>query len=65
MCQVLRVSKSGYYKWVNKKEDPEKKALSDLIKIIYREHQGRYGYRRITAEIRRAGIVINGKQVLR
>lgn len=63
MCQVLRVSKSGYYKWVNKKEDPEKKALSDLIKIIYGEHQGRYGYRRITAEIRRAGIVINGKQV--
>lgn len=65
MCQVLRVSKSGYYKWVNKKEDPEKKALSDLIKIIYREHQGRYGYRRITAEIRRAGILINGKQVQR
>jgi transposase InsO family protein len=65
MCQVLEVSKSGYYKWVNKKEDPEHKALSDLVKIIYWEHQGRYGYRRITAEIRRAGIVINGKQVQR
>lgn len=65
MCQVLGVSKSGYYKWVSKKEDPEKKALSDLVKIIYWEHQGRYGYRRITAEIRRTGIVINGKQVQR
>ena len=65
MCQVLRVSKSGYYKWRNRKEDPEKKALNDLIESIYREHQGRYGYRRITAEIRRTGVVINGKQVLR
>lgn len=65
MCQVLRVSKSGYYKWRNKKEDPEDKALSDLIKSIYQDHQGRYGYRRITAEIRRTGVVINGKQVLR
>ena len=65
MCQVLRVSKSGYYKWRNRKEDPEKKALNDLIESIYREHQGRYGYRRITAEIQRTGVVINGKQVLR
>lgn len=65
MCQVLRVSKSGYYKWRNRKEDPEKKALNDLIESVYREHQGRYGYRRITAEIRRTGVVINGKQVLR
>ena len=65
MCQVLRVSKSGYYKWRNRKEDPEKKALNDLIESIYREHQGRYGYRRITAEIRRTGVIINGKQVLR
>lgn len=65
MCQVLRVSKSGYYKWRNKKEDPEEKALSDLIKNIYQDHQGRYGYRRITAELRRTGVVINGKQVLR
>ena len=65
MCQVLGVSKSGYYKWVNKKEYPEKKVLSDLVKIIYWEHQRRYGYRRITAEIRRTGIVINAKQVQR
>jgi len=65
MCQVLRVSKSGYYKWKNRKEDPEKKALNDLVENIYWEHQGRYGYRRITAEIRRTGVIINGKQVLR
>jgi transposase InsO family protein len=45
--------------------DPEEKALCDLIRSIYEEHLGRYGYRRITAEIRRRGIIINAKHILR
>lgn len=67
MCQVLKVTKSGYYSWRKQKDivAPEEKALRDLIGSIYEEHQGRYGYRRITAEIRRRGIIINGKHVLR
>lgn len=32
---------------------------------IHREHFGRYGYRRMTAEMRRRGIVINHKTVYR
>jgi transposase InsO family protein len=67
MCQVLKVAKSGYYYWRKQKAivDPEEKALCDLVMSIYEEHMGRYGYRRITAEIRRRGIKINGKHVLR
>lgn len=65
MCQVLRVSKSGYYQWRSRKEDAEEKSLRDLIERIYREHKGRYGYRRITAEIRRSGIIVNAKRVYR
>ena len=67
MCQVLKVAKSGYYSWRKRKDigDPEEKALRDLVNSIYEEHKGRYGYRRITAEIRRRGILINGKHVLR
>jgi len=67
MCQVLKVTKSGYYSWRKRKDivDPEEQAFCDLIGSIYKEHLGRYGYRRITAEIRRRGIMINGKHVLR
>ena len=35
------------------------------IKSIFHEHKGRYGYRRITAEMRNRGFVINHKTVQR
>lgn len=37
----------------------------ETIKAIYHEHKGRYGYRRVTAEMRNRGIVINHKTVRR
>lgn len=40
----------------------EKKAQ---IRSIFQEHKGRYGYRRITAEMQNRGILINHKTVLR
>jgi transposase InsO family protein len=65
MCQVLEVSKSGYYRWVNRADDPEEQALRDLVKSIYDEHQGRYGYRRVHEEIRRRGLRVNKKRIAR
>lgn len=65
MCQVLGVSKSGYYHWKERKEDPEEKAIADLILSIYNEHKQRYGYRRIHEEIKRRGLIINKKRVAR
>ena len=38
-------------------------ATKDQIKAIYDRHKGRYGYRRITATLRRQGSVINHKTV--
>jgi transposase InsO family protein len=35
------------------------------IKNIYHEHKGRYGYRRITAEMQKRGYMINHKTVLK
>jgi putative transposase len=35
------------------------------IQEIAVEHRRRYGYRRITAELRRRGMVVNHKRVLR
>lgn len=36
-----------------------------MIKSIFHEHKGRYGYRRITAEMRNRGFAINHKIVQR
>ena len=37
----------------------------DTIKSIFHEHKGRYGYRRVTAEMRNRGFIINHKTVQR
>lgn len=39
--------------------------MKSLISSIYHEHKGRYGYRRITLEIRNQGYLINHKTVQR
>lgn len=41
------------------------KDLKIEILSIYNEHKGRYGYRRITLELRNRGVVINHKTVLK
>ena len=40
-------------------------SLKEQIKAIYDQHKGRYGYRRITAMLRRQGVLINHKTVQR
>ena len=65
MCEVLQVSKSGYYRWTVRKTDPEEEALKDLIQGIYAEHLGRYGYRRIHKAIQRLGLSVNRKRIAR
>nr|WP_244108925.1 IS3 family transposase [Burkholderia anthina] len=40
-------------------------SLKVRIRQIYEHHKGRYGYRRVTAELRRAGQAINHKTVQR
>ena len=62
MCRVLKVSKSGYYDWCNRKEAPptptEKKRQErgELVEKIFREHHHIYGYRKIYHELRRRAI---------
>jgi transposase InsO family protein len=67
MAEVLSVSRSGYYRWEKRKcfGDPMETSLMDLIRSIYEEHSGRYGYRRITAEIRHRGLEVNRKHIYR
>lgn len=39
--------------------------LKSIIKAVYKRQKGRYGYRRITAELRQAGQIVNHKTVQR
>lgn len=44
-----------------KKSDPDQKWKA-LIRELFQEHKGRYGYRRIHSELRKRGYVINHKK---
>ena len=58
--------RSTYYYYVKKSKGPDKYAkIKDEIHAIYHENQGRYGYRRITLELRNRGYCINHKTVQR
>ena len=62
MCQVLKVSTSGYYKWL--KQVPSSRALrNDMltkeIHAAYRLSKGRYGSPRITKELNMKDIKVS------
>ena len=66
MCQLAQVSRAGFYRWLQ--EPPpieEEMELRSLIQQIAMQHRRRYGYRRITAELRRRGMLANHKRVAR
>jgi transposase InsO family protein len=60
------MAKSSYYYHHKKNLLSDKyKEIKELINRIYHYHKGRYGYRRITLEINKRGILINHKTVLK
>jgi putative transposase len=64
MCELTGVSRAGYYRnWKTKAPREEETALRAAIQAIFLEHKGRYGRRRITAELRQRGMVANHKRV--
>lgn len=66
MLKFFEISKSTYFYNINKYEKPDVDLeLKNLIKEIFNKHKSRYGYRRITLELRNKGLVINHKRVKR
>lgn len=63
------VSRSSYYKWLNRKEsntETENKMLITKIIELYEEVDGIYGYRRMTMNLnRRLGDLYNHKRIYR
>ena len=68
MCQVLSVSKSGYYSWLNRSKSKtqlaNKRILIKIRKIFNNNHQ-RYGYRRVWFELNLRGIQCSKNWVAR
>jgi transposase InsO family protein len=66
MCQLAGVSRAGFYRHLVEVEpDEEEMELRDAMQRIYLEHRRHYGYRRITAQLRHLGMLVNRKRVAR
>jgi putative transposase len=66
MCQLAGVSRAGFYRSLQERAPVEEDMeVRNVIQQIAVEHRRRYGYRRISAELRRRGMLVNHKRVLR
>ena len=66
MCGLAHVSRAGFHRSLQEQMPMEEEMeVRSAIQAIALEHRGRYGYRRITAELRRRGILVNHKRVAR
>ena len=66
MCQLAAVSRAGFYRFLEACEPAgEDMEVRSAIQTIALEHRRRYGYRRMTAELRRRGMLVNHKRVSR
>jgi transposase InsO family protein len=66
MCQLAEVSRAGFYRRLQEQEPvTEEMEVRSAIQQIALEHRRRYGYRRVSAELRRRGLRVNHKRVAR
>jgi putative transposase len=68
LCQVLQVSRSGFYAWHQRSVTPrtlKDQALGLEIAAIFRASRGRYGSPRVLAELRERGQHTGRKRVAR
>src|SRR5215469_6827826 len=66
LCQLVPVSRRSFYRSLKEQRPAEEETeVRSMIQQIALEHRRRYGYRRITAELRRRGMQVNHKRVVR
>ncbi|WP_257130703.1 IS3 family transposase, partial [Bacillus pseudomycoides] len=66
LLQLAGIPRSTYYYWVKRFNLPDSDVeLKGLIRTIYDEHEGLYGYRRIRDELTNRGHKVNHKKVYR
>ena len=66
LCQFLKVSRAGYYRWrddpVGKREQ-EILELDVIIRRLFAEHKERYGAERIRSCLKDQGVQVSVKRV--
>ena len=66
LLTIARLARATYYYQTKRLERPDKYAgIREQMTSIFHEHKGRYGYRRITMELRNRGSSMNHKTVRR
>jgi putative transposase len=66
MCQLAQVSRAGFYRSMQQQQPvQEEMEVRSTIQQIVLAHRRRYGYRRVAAELRRQGLLVNHKRVAR
>jgi putative transposase len=68
MSEVLKISRSSYYAWLNRpmsEREKHNRYLSERIKSIYEQRKRVYGSLRITAELREEGFSCSKNRVAR
>lgn len=66
LLDVAQLARSTYYYHEKRLTETDKYSKAKAaIKAIYHENKGRYGYRRITAELQHCGLSLNHKTVQR
>ncbi|MBW4551846.1 MAG: IS3 family transposase [Aphanocapsa sp. GSE-SYN-MK-11-07L] len=68
MCKVLKLARSGYYAWLNRKLSPrtqENEILSEQIQQIHQGSRQTYGSPRIHAALVAKGFHVGRQRVVR
>lgn len=66
LLKVVGLSRSTFYAWDTARKASDKYArVKELIKQIYEEHRGRYGYRRIACALSTYGVDLHANTVRR
>ena len=66
LLKIIKLARSTYYYHLKQLDQSDKDdQVKAEIQLIYTEHKGNYGYRRMTLELRNRGFVVNHKKVQR
>ena len=66
MCQLAEVSRAGFYRYLRRGWHWEEEVvLRSTVQDVVIEHRWRYGYRRVTEELRARGMIVNHKRIAR
>ena len=66
LLEIAQLPRATFYYHLKREKQPDKyQTAKDEISAIYHENKGRYGYRRITTELKNRNISLNHKTVQR